>query len=57
MPTATAARASGATNSRWPEEAVPAPPGSWTLWVASKTTGQPKERRIGSARMSTTRLL
>ena len=26
----------------WPPEAVPAAPGSCTLWVASNTTGQPK---------------
>ena len=35
-PTAMAARARGAMNSRWPPEAVPCPPGCWTLWVVSK---------------------
>ena len=40
MPTATAARASTGTNSRWPPDDVPCPPGSCTEWVASNTTGQ-----------------
>ena len=51
-PTATAARARVGTNSRWPPEDVPCPPGCWTLWVASKTTGQPISFMIGRARMS-----
>ncbi len=38
-PTATAARASTGTNSRWPPEAPPRPPGCCTEWVASKITG------------------
>jgi hypothetical protein len=54
---ATAARASTGTNSRWPPEAVPCPPGSCTEWVASNTTGQPVSRMIASERMSETRLL
>src|SRR5581483_6460832 len=54
-PTATAARASGATNARSPPEAVPSPPGRCTLWVASNTTGQPVAASTGSARMSATR--
>src|SRR5205814_1057789 len=56
-PAATAARASGATNRRSPPEAVPSPPGCCTLFVASNTTGQPVAARIGSERMSATRLL
>jgi hypothetical protein len=56
-PVATAARASTGTNSRWPPELVPCPPGSWTLWVASNTTGQPVSRMIARLRMSLTRLL
>ena len=40
-PTATAARARTGTNSRWPPEDVPCPPGCCTLWVASKITGAP----------------
>ena len=35
----------------------PAAPGSCTLCVASKTTGQPDSRMIARPRMSTTRLL
>src|ERR1039457_6458597 len=57
MPTATAARARGAMNSGWPLDAAPAPPGSCTLCVASKTTGQPASRIVLRPRMSTTRLL
>ena len=57
MPAATAARASTGTNSRWPPEAVPCPPGSCTECVASNTTGQPVSRMIASERMSETRLL
>ena len=56
-PAATAARASTGTNSRWPPEDVPCPPGSWTECVASNTTGQPVSRMIASERMSETRLL
>ena len=56
-PTATAARASTGTNSRWPPDEVPWPPGSCTEWVASKTTGAPVSRMIASERMSETRLL
>ncbi len=40
-PTATAARASTGTNSRWPPDEVPFPPGCCTEWVASKITGAP----------------
>ena len=57
MPTAIAARASTGTNSRWPPLLVPWPPGSCTLWVASKTTGAPVSRMIARLRMSETRLL
>src|SRR5207247_10015065 len=56
-PNATAARASAGTYCRSPPERSPAPPGSWTECVASKITGQPKARMIGSPRKSTTRLL
>ena len=42
-PTATAARASTGTISRWPPLLVPWPPGNCTLWVTSKTTGAPVE--------------
>ena len=56
-PAATAARASTGTNSRWPPEAVPLPPGSCTECVASNTTGQPVARITDSERMSETRLL
>ena len=56
-PAATAARASGSINSGWPLDALPAPPGSWTLCVASNTTGQPASRMIFNPRISTTRLL
>ncbi len=42
---------------RCPPELVPCPPGSWTLWVASNTTGQPVSRMIARLRMSLTRLL
>jgi hypothetical protein len=40
-----------------PPKRAPAPPGNCTLWVASKTTGQPASRMIFRPRMSTTRLL
>jgi hypothetical protein len=40
-PAASAARASGGTNSRWPSLFPPAAPGSWTACVASKTVGYP----------------
>ncbi len=56
-PAATAARASTGTNSRWPPEALPWPPGNCTEWVASNTTGQPVARITIRARMSDTRLL
>ena len=56
-PVATAARASTGTNSRWPPELVPCPPGSCTEWVASNTTGALVSRMIASERMSDTRLL
>ena len=48
MVTATAARASTGTNSRWPPDEVPCPPGSCTEWVASNTTGQPVSRMMAS---------
>src|ERR1035438_10745843 len=57
MPTATAARASGAMNSGCPLDAAPAPPGNCTECVASNTTGQPASRIIFNPRISTTRLL
>src|SRR5262245_65089316 len=51
-PTATAARARTGTNSRWPPDDVPCPPGCCTECVASKITGAPvSRRRIGSARI------
>ena len=56
-PAATAARARTGTNSRWPPDMLPWPPGSCTEWVASNTTGQPVSRMIASERMSETRLL
>ena len=56
-PTATAARASTGTNSRWPPDDVPWPPGSCTEWVASKTTGAFVSRMIARLLMSETRLL
>ena len=56
-PTAAAARASTGTNSRWPPETVPCPPGNCTEWVASNTTGQPVSRITASERGSDTRLL
>src|SRR5499427_5155234 len=56
-PTDTAARASACTYWRSPPERSPAPPGSCTEWVASKTTGYPKPRMMGIPRKSTTRLL
>ena len=34
--------------------AFPSPPGSWTLWVASKMTGGPRACICGMARMSLT---
>ena len=54
---ATAARARTGTNSRCPPEQLPCPPGSWTEWVASKTTGQSVSRITAKERMSETRLL
>src|SRR5690606_14667654 len=57
IPAATAARAKTGTNSRWPPEALPFPPGSCTECVASKTTGHPVARMTASERMSETRLL
>ena len=57
-PTATAARASTGTNSRWPPDDVPWPPGCCTEWVASKITGAPVCcAMIGSERMSETSVL
>jgi hypothetical protein len=56
-PTATAARDSTGTCSRWPPDEVPWPPGSCTEWVASNTTGQFDSRMMASERMSDTRLL
>ncbi|MCY1308847.1 hypothetical protein D9M70_588860 [compost metagenome] len=56
-PTATAARAKVSTNSRWPPEEPPCPPGCCTEWVASKTMGAPREAMIGSERMSDTSVL
>ena len=56
-PTATPARASTGTNSRWPPLLVPWPPGNCTLCVTSKTTGAPVSRMIARLRMSDTRLL
>ena len=56
-PTATAARASTGTISRWPPLLVPLPPGSCTLCVASNTTGAPVSRMIARLRMSETKLL
>ena len=56
-PTATAARASTGTNSRWPPELLPCPPGNCTECVASNTTGQPVSRITLNERMSLTRLL
>ena len=44
MPTAAAARASGATYSRSPEVVSPPEPGSCTLCVASMQTGTPSAR-------------
>ena len=57
MPTATAARASTGTNSRWPPDLPSAPPGNCTECVASNTTGQPVSRITARLRMSETRLL
>src|SRR5262249_1654890 len=56
IPKATAARARPATYWRSPPERVPSPPGSWTEWVASKTTGVPRARMTARPRRSTTRL-
>src|SRR5262249_21904397 len=56
-PAPTAARASVATIARSPPDEAPRAPGCCTLWVASKTTGQPLSASTGSARMSDTRLL
>src|SRR5262249_3914442 len=56
IPNATAARASAGTYWRSPPDRSPAPPGSCTEWVASKTTGKPKARMMARPRMSTTRL-
>ncbi len=55
IPLATAARASTGTNSRYPPDRVPCPPGICTEWVASKTTGQPVARITARLRMSETR--
>src|SRR5450432_83976 len=59
-PAATAERASNGINSGWPPLTDWSPSaeaeGSWTEWVASKTTGA-NLRMIASERMSTTRLL
>src|SRR5262249_5869002 len=55
IPTAGAARAGAGTNSRCPPLALPVLPGSWTLWVASNTTGQPSSASTTSDRMSETR--
>ena len=54
---ATAARASTGTISRWPPLLVPWPPGSCTECVASNTTGAPVSRMMAKDRMSLTRLL
>src|SRR4051794_32755867 len=56
-PTAAAARARIGANSRSPPDRSPRPPGCATAWVASNTTGWPVRAMIGSARMSTTRVL
>jgi hypothetical protein len=57
MPAASAALDDTSMNCGWPPEAWPAAPGNCTLWVASKTTGQPVSRMIARSRMSTTRFL
>ena len=49
-----AARASGSIIARLPPVAAPRPPGSWTLWVASKITGTPRACIWGMACMSLT---
>ena len=54
---ATAAQASGGTNSACPPDDVPCPPGNCTEWVASNTTGQPVRAMIGRLRMSETSML
>ena len=51
-----AARARVGIISRAPPVALPRAPGFCTLWVASKTTGQPVLRRWGKLWKSTTRL-
>ena len=51
------ARQKRSMNCGWPPDTVPAAPGSWTLCVASNTTGQPKPRMMARPRISTTRLL
>ena len=56
-PTASAARASTGTNSRWPPLLPPWPPGCCTEWVASNTTGQPVAASRGRLRMSETSVL
>ena len=55
-PAATPAEASGSMNSAWPAVTPSPAPGSCRLCVTSKTTGTPRLRIIGKARMSTTRL-
>jgi len=57
LPAATAALAKMGTNSRWPPDMFPRPPGSCTEWVASKQTGKPIFCMMGMARKSLTRLL
>ena len=39
IPAATPQRANNGINSLFPPDAVPKPPGCWTLWLTSKTTG------------------
>src|SRR6187455_323253 len=56
-PAATPAEASGSMYSASPPVTPSPPPGSCRLWVTSNTTGVPRPRIIGNARMSTTRLL
>ncbi len=56
-PAATAALDRWLTNSLWPPEHVPPPPGSCTLCVASNTTGNPNSFIRAMDLMSTIRLL
>src|SRR6185436_7909537 len=57
-PTATAARASTGTNSRWPPDEVPFPPGCCTECVASKMTRAPVVcAMIGSAHIGYQRVI